>query len=84
MISIPDKLAECSGNFQHMTFRLDEAEDSLQAAFALFGLLPLVVAVQVGLAFGFGVGLAVFFVEFSALFLWVFAMLNRISLQSCK
>lgn len=34
MISIPDKLAECSGNFQHMAFRLDEAEDSLQAAVA--------------------------------------------------
>ena len=54
MISIPDKLAECSGNFQHMTFRPDEVEDSLQAAVALFGLLPLVVAIQAGLAFGFG------------------------------
>ncbi|MGC3907736.1 hypothetical protein ACPV6D_05090 [Corynebacterium propinquum] len=54
------------------------------AAFALFGLLPLVVAVQVGLAFGFGVGLAMFFVEFSVLFLVVFPLLNRMILQSCK
>lgn len=56
----------------------------LVAAFALFGLLPLVVAVQVGLAFGFGLGLAVFFVEFSVLFLFVFPLLKRMILQSCK
>lgn len=56
----------------------------LVATFALFGLLPLVVAVQAGLAFGFGVGLTVFFMEFSALFLVAFPLLNRLILQDCK
>lgn len=56
----------------------------LVAAFALFGLLPLVVAVQAGLAFGFGVGLTVFFMEFALLVLVVFPLLNRVSLQSRK
>lgn len=56
----------------------------LVAAFALFGLLPLVVAVQAGLAFGFGVGLAVFFVEFALLVLVAFPLLNHLILQSCK
>lgn len=54
------------------------------AAFALFGLLPLVVAVQVGLAFSFGVGLAMFFVEVSGLLLVTFALLKHQSLQVRK
>lgn len=54
------------------------------AVVALIGLLPLVIAIQAGLALGFGVGLAMFFVEVSGLFLAVFAVLRHNSLQVRK
>lgn len=54
------------------------------AVVALIGFLPLVIAIQAGLALGFGVGLAVFFVEVSGLFLIAFAVLRHHSLQVCK
>lgn len=54
------------------------------AVVALIGFLPLVIAIQAGLALGFGVGLAVFFVEVSGLFLAVFAVLKHHSLQVRK
>ena len=54
------------------------------AVVELIGFLPLVIAIQAGLAFGFGVGLAVFFVEVSGLFLITFAVLKHNSLQVRK
>lgn len=54
------------------------------AVVALIGFLPLVIAIQAGLALGFGVGLAVFFVEVSGLLLVTFAVLKHHSLQVRK